>query len=136
MNPRFRCLPLVLVLALAGLHLPPGVARTQGAPAPAAQKPAPEVQALINRGEQAMKGYRWQEALRVFGEAAARAHAIGDRVGEASALNESGFVCVSSGQPRKGLARGWWVLPGRCLQRAPPPRWPASGPCRTTARRN
>jgi hypothetical protein len=66
---------------------------------------APEVQALLDKGEAARKAYRWEEALRLFQEAREKAHALQDPAGEALALHEAAYVCQTTSQPQKAAER-------------------------------
>src|SRR5437867_1181554 len=54
-------------------------------------KPHPEVQALLDKGLQFKKEYRWNEALRLYEEALTKARALQDRAGEATLLSEIGI---------------------------------------------
>ncbi len=77
----------------------PRVTAAQNAPA----RPTPEVQALLDKGDQARRAYRWEEAQRLYGEAHKKAQDCKDGPGEGKALHNEGVVYWRTGQPQKAL---------------------------------
>lgn len=100
--PQLRTwLTLVSLLILTLLPLP-------GASAADPPKPAPEVQALLDKGKEAQGASRSEDALRdalrLFNEALEKSRALGDKVGEGNMLRNIGNVYLDTGQPQKALA--------------------------------
>src|SRR5260221_9349929 len=97
LHSRFvSCCVISLVLLLPNLPLS---AQTTTSP----PEPTREVQALLNRADQATKIYHWQEALRLYDQALEKSRVLKDGAGEASTLNNIGLVYASIGQPQKAL---------------------------------
>jgi CHAT domain-containing protein/Tfp pilus assembly protein PilF len=97
---RFRYPLCTLVFAFAFLLTAPPPLRAIPDDTP---KPTPEVQALLDKAEQAEAAYKHNDALRLYNEALAKAHALQDKPGEAWTLTNVGVVYYSTGQPQKAL---------------------------------
>jgi tetratricopeptide (TPR) repeat protein len=97
-------LALLSLLILTLLPLP-------GAAAADPPKPAPEVQALLDKGNQAGAASRLEEALRLFNEALEKSRALGDKSGEGKALRSIGNVYFNTGKPQKALEFYQQALP-------------------------
>jgi CHAT domain-containing protein/tetratricopeptide (TPR) repeat protein len=66
-------------------------------------KPMPEVQALLDKGQEAAHAHRWDEALRYDQEALEQARALKDQAGQATALTATAIIHWGIGQYPKAL---------------------------------
>src|SRR5690349_17418190 len=76
-------------------------------------KPRPEVRLLLDQAERAFEQHRWEEALRLCGEAQSQATMLRDRAGEAIVLHDLGYFYSNTGQPQKALEYYQQALPLR-----------------------
>ncbi len=74
-------------------------------------KPSPEVQALLDKANQARAASRSEEALRLYTEALEKSRTLHDTAGEASTLFSIGSVYHVTGQPQKALESYQQALP-------------------------
>jgi len=97
--------PLSILLAAAGVScsvLSAPAARShpalQAADPPAASAP---VKALIDQGDRAYNARRFEDAVRIYRQAADQARAAGDLVGEGAAWNNLGAALASTGERKQ-----------------------------------
>src|SRR5207245_937614 len=66
-------------------------------------QPSTEVEALVNKARQAYQAHKLPESLSLFNEAVARARALSDKAGEASALHSLGLLYDNRGERQHAL---------------------------------
>ena len=78
---------------------------------PGLPQSASEVQTLLDAGKKEADAYRWTQALALYEQAAGRAHALGDKVGEANALRYISIVYNTTSRPQRALEYLQQALP-------------------------
>src|SRR5579871_742732 len=94
----FLCRPAVVLLTVLLC-----LVCISAAPQTDVPKPSPEVQALLDQGTAAEKGYRWEEALHLYEAALANARERQNRAGEGTALHDIGSVYLNTSRPQQAL---------------------------------
>src|SRR5260221_599082 len=102
----FSLMIVLLLLFHTGVPL-----SAQNAAPPSSSKPAPEVQALLDRGLEAEKSTRLEDALRLYNAALEKSRAIPDQIGEATVLTQIGIVYRTMGLSQKALTFYEQALP-------------------------